>query len=222
MNFGSLSPALRQAVNVISYAMRVLLFYALIYFTASCNPGTQADQSHNFKNLTTDSLLLQDLFAKTKALNLPPIDKGVDSFEIRIWHGISIATPKWLVVLRYQDSVWNLMTKSYWIRYLATDGVSGKVVLDSCFTKTLRVPFNISNLVDSIRQFRIETFPSQLEIPGFVDKVSDGLSYQIELATPKFYKAIGYRNPFRYHDVNNQKVARLITMMNDIGVFSMP
>jgi len=202
--------------------MRALFFSGIIYLVSSCDTGTLSEHRPEFTNLTTDSLLFQNLSAKTKVLNLPSISNGVDSFELRVWHGISIATPKWLVILKYQDSAWHLTDTDCWFNYQWTNGRPDKVLLDSSFTNSLKVPSNISSLVDSIRRFRFDTFPSQGEIPDFEDRVADGVFYQIELATPNFYKAIGYSNPARYHDDYNQKVRRLITIMNDIGVFSMP
>ena len=160
--------------------------------------------------------------AKGKALSLSPISNGVDSFELRIWHGISIVTPKQLVALKYQDSAWHLTKTDYWFSYQWANGSPDKVLLDSSFTKSLPVPSNISNIIDALSQFRLGTFPSQHEIPGFQDKVADGMFYQIEVATPKFYKAIRYSNPGRYTDTYNQQMSKLITMLNSIGVYSMP
>jgi hypothetical protein len=202
--------------------MRVLLFLSLTYLLSACNARTLSEHGHKFKSLTTDSLLLQDLSAKTKALNISPITNGVDSFELRIWHGLSIATPQWLVILKNQDSAWLLTHTDYWFDYQWTNGKPAKVLLDSSFTKSLAVPSNIFRIVDSIRQLKLDTFPSQNEIPGFQDNVADGVFYQIEIATPTFYKAVRYGNPNRYTDTNNQQMSKLITMLNGIGVFSMP
>jgi hypothetical protein len=208
--------------TVISYAMRVLLLLSLAYLLYACNARTLSEHDHEFKSHATDSLLLLNLSAKSKALNLSPITNGVDSFELRIWHGLSIATPNWLIILKYQDSAWHLTNTDYWVTYQWTNGSPGKMLLDSSFTKSLAVPSNIFNIVDSIHQFRLDTFPSQIEIPRFQDKVADGVFYQIEVATPKYYKAIRYSNPSRYTDTYNQQMSKLITMLTNIGVYSMP
>ena len=154
-------------MGVISYAMRVLLFLSLTYLLLACNTGTLLEYAPEFKSLTTDSLLLQNVSAKGKALSLSPISNGVDSFELRIWHGISIVTPKQLVALKYQDSAWHLTKTDYWFSYQWANGSPDKVLLDSSFTKSLPVPSNISNIIDALSQFRLGTFPSQHEIPGF-------------------------------------------------------
>ena len=201
--------------------MRSLTFLSVIFLLSACTATTLSHDSLNFRNLTSDSLLFSDLAEKTKALNLPPINKGVDSFELRVWHGISIASPKRLVTLKYQDSAWYLTNTHYWLNYQRTNGSPDKVLLDSSFTKTLGVPSNISSIVDSIFQFRFDTFPSQTEIPGFEDRVADGVFYHVEISTPNFYKAISYNNPSRYEDAYNHRMTKFITMLKGISVFSM-
>ena len=200
--------------------MKVLLFLGLIFMWSSCHLKTSADHQHEIKNLTTDSVLLQSLSSKAKALNLTEISKGVDSFELRIWHGMAIASPKRLMILKYQDSSWYLTNSDNWFDYEWIDGSPKRVLLDSSFTKSLKVPFNISSLVDSIYRFRLDTFPSQNEIRGFRDNVADGMFYQIELATSQYYKAVSYGNPNRYGDNYNRHITRLITMLRGIGVMS--
>lgn len=202
--------------------MRVLLFLVLAYLLSACGARTLSDNGYKFKNLTTDSVLLQNLSAKVKALNLSPITGGVDSFELRMWHGLSIATPNWLVTLKYDDSAWHLTHTDYWFDYQWTNGRPEKVRLDSSFTKSIVVPSNITSIIDSVYHFRLDTFSSQSEILGFQDKVADGVFYQIEIATPNFYKAVRYNNPNRYSDAYNQQISRLIKTLAGIGVFSMP
>ena len=69
--------------------MRVYLFLSLAYLLSACNARTLPGNGYEFRNLTTDSILFQNLCEKSKALNLSPITKGVDSFELRMWHGLS-------------------------------------------------------------------------------------------------------------------------------------
>jgi hypothetical protein len=202
--------------------MRILQLLILFYFHSACNTRTFSEHTPKFKILTSDTILLQSLSDKTNALNLSPINNGVDSFELRIWHGKSIVTPKILVILKYQDSAWKLTNTDYWFSYQLTNGSPEKIILDSSFTKSLTVPSNISHIIDSLYQYSLDTFPSQNEIPNFQDKVADGLFYQIEVATSKSYKVIEYNNPNRYIDNHNLKMSKLITMLNSIGVYSMP
>lgn len=202
--------------------MRILLILILFYFQSACISRTLSENTSKFKILTTDTILLQNVSDKTKALSLSPIINGVDSFELRIWHGKSIVTPKMLVTLKYQDSAWQLTNTDYWFSYQSKNGSPEKIILDSSFTKSLTVPSNISHIINTLYQYSLDTFPSQHEIPDFQDKVADGEFFQIEVATSKSYKLIEYNNPNRYIDNHNQKISKLVTMLNSIGVYSMP
>lgn len=202
--------------------MRILLILILFYFQSACISRTFSENTSKFKILTTDTILLQNISDKTKALSLSPINNGVDSFELRIWHGKFIVTPKMLVTLKYQDSAWQLTNTDYWFSYQSTNGSPEKIILDSSFTKSLTVPSNISHIINTLYQYSLDTFPSQHEIHNFQDKVADGEFFQIEVATSNSYKVIEYNNPNRYIDNHNQKISKLIRMLNSIGVYSMP
>ncbi|HEY5771489.1 MAG TPA: hypothetical protein VIS75_02625, partial [Chitinophagaceae bacterium] len=151
-------------------------------------------------------------------LNLPQINLGVDSFELRIWHGLALAEPRSLVILSYTDSSWHLTGTNYWISYENKYPKEGILILDSFVTKKLIVPLPFSDIIDSIETFRLGTFPSQHEVPGFQDNVADGMFYTIELATSKYYKAINYNNPKFYSDPYNQKITRFLSFLQTIGV----
>ena len=189
---------------------------------AACNSKTDSPSITSFKNLTSDSLLQERISTKVKALNISDISKGVDSFEFRIWYGLSIATPKQLVTMKYQDSTWTLTKTDYWLDYKWVNGRPVKALLDSSFTISRQLNFDVPKFVDSILQFRIDTFPSQYDIPNFQDRVADGMFYEFELATSHFYKAVVYFNPQKYQDVYDRKIANLIQMLRKIGVYSMP
>jgi hypothetical protein len=125
------------------------------------------------------------------------------------------------MTLKYLDSAWYLTNTDYWFSYEWIDGRPGKAYLDSCFTKS-KILSAVSNLIDSIYHFRLDTFPTQREIAGIQDNVADGVVYEIEVATPRFYKAIRYSNPDHYNDAYNQRMAKFLVMLQEIGVFSMP
>lgn len=190
----------------------------IILLLSSCTTRDVSTRTKVFKNLSSDSLLVHSLSAKSIALGIPKINQGVDSFELRIWHGITIATPNQLITLKYQDSAWHLSLTDYWISYDWENGRQKNIVFDSSFSQSLQVPSAISGIIDSINQFRIDTFPSQKEIPNFRNRVADGMFYEIELATPYYYKAINYYNPNYYSDSFNHRITKFLTMLNKIGV----
>jgi len=200
--------------------MRTFAILIITFVFAFCTARNVSKQTESFNNLTSDTLLVQRLSEQSFALNIPQINEGVDSFELRIWHGITIATPKQLIILKHKDSSWHLSLTDYWINHEWENGRPQKVVLDSSFTRSLEPSSSISKLVNSIIQFRLDTFPSQNEIPSFRDRVADGMFYEIEIATPHYYKALSYNNPRRYTDFFNRRIAELLTTLEDIGVRS--
>jgi hypothetical protein len=200
--------------------MKLCYVFIFVSFIISCRDNSNHKKKETFTNLLVDSLLVQGLSNKALALNIPQINKGVDSFELRIWHGMTIAQPKHLITLKYQNSKWHLFETNYWIRYEWENGSPQDVIFDSSFVQSLPIPFNISSLVDSIFHFGLDSFPSQHEIPEFRDRVADGMFYAIEIATPQYYKALAFSNPERYTDAYNRRITQLLISLKKIGVFT--
>jgi hypothetical protein len=196
--------------------LNILLYTSLVI---ACVSGNSNKLKH-FRNLTSDTLLYKYLSSKAAKLNLARINLGVDSFEFRVWHGSVLLTPKQLVILKYNDSSWQLTETDYWLHYQNNYPKRDIIVLDSCFTKQLMVQMPLSQIIDSIEYFRLDTFPSQDEIPGFKNNVADGMSFTIELATSKYYKAISYNNPKFYTDPYNKKITNFLLFLKNIGVNS--
>lgn len=200
--------------------MRTFTILMIILVFAFCTARYVSKPEKVFNNLSSDTLLVQRLSEQSVALNIPQISEGVDSFELRIWHGITIATPKQLIILKYQNATCHLSLTNYWINHEWENGRPQKVVFDSSFNQSLQTPSSISRIVDSIIQFRLDTFPSQKEISNFRNRVADGMFYEIEIATPHYYKALIYNNPKRYTDSFNRRFADLLITLEKIGVHS--
>ena len=200
--------------------MRTLTILVTIFMLPSCTVRDVSKHKKEFNHLISDSLLVQGLAERASALNFPQINQGVDSFELRIWHGITIAKPNQLTILKYQDSSWHLTLTDYWISHNWINGSLENVIFDSSFSQSLQVPMSISTIVDSINQFRLNTFPSQKEIPNFRHRVADGMFYEIEIATPHYYKALNYNNPRRYNDFFNRRITAFLITLSEIGVSS--
>jgi hypothetical protein len=199
--------------------MKLIPILLVILIVASCNSNSRINQIA-FKNLTTDTFFRGLHSSETLALNLSQIDEGVDSFELRVWHGISIVRPKYLIILKYKDSRWILNETTYWVSYNWKNGSPESAILDSLKTKSLPIQPSISKIAESIINFRLDTFPSQSEIPGFVNNVADGFFYDIELATSKYYKYIIYHNPNRYNDPYDRKITTFLSSLSEIGVWN--
>ena len=44
--------------------------------------------------------------------------------------------------------------------------------------------------------------------------------YEIEIATPHYYKALNYNNPRRYNDFFNRRITAFLITLSEIGVSS--
>jgi hypothetical protein len=188
----SIIPRLRKYLIVKSYKMKpgVSLSFCLVLVFA-CSPGKLKDEN-NFWIFVTDTAMshlsfneLDFSLQKCVEFNLPRIDRGVDSFELRIWLS-SMSTPSQFLILRFANSKWDFQKYYY---------LNGEYGVDSLHAFRQDIPNGIDSLVEYLQHMEIITLPSQVPIPGFVDNISDGQTCTIEISTRKFYKAMEYQDP---------------------------
>ncbi len=197
---------------------QVLGTLSVIIYLCACNSSEPVNNSIPAKVVVEDTLKAarKSGFAETASqLKLTPIDKGVDSFEIRIWVS-NVFIEKDLIVLSYTDSIWKALRFSY---YKSPDGL--------IFSKPVNIKrpeISLHLLVDSLREIQFDKLLSQNEIPGFVDNVADGVWYSVEIATKGSYKQLTYHCPERFAktEINNKKFLDLIFLLNRYYHFWMP
>lgn len=197
---------------------QVLAILSAVIYLLSCNSNETANNYNPIKVYVEDTFMLarKKAFAETASqLNLTPIDKGVDSFEIRIWVS-SIFIEKDLLVLKYSDNTWQHQKIRFYRR--PDDVVYSKQ------EKIKRPEISLELLVDSIRRIQFDKLLPQNEIPGFVDNVADGVWYSVEIATKGSYKQLTYHCPERFAktEINNKKFLDLIFLLNRYYHFWMP
>ncbi|HLK27729.1 MAG TPA: hypothetical protein VKT28_04060 [Puia sp.] len=122
-------------------------------------------------------------------LSLYRLDKGVDSFEMRLWIS-SYLEPNNVIILKYAEQKWIPTKMSFWFESLRFD--SAKIYRLNLKQK------DISSIVDSIEKFDLIGIPMQDEIPNFRDTVPDAFIYTIEIATKDYYKVMSYHCPDYY------------------------
>ena len=146
-------------------------------------------------------------------LNLSPIDKGVDSFELRIWV-TSMMIPAHRTILKFDQDKW--AAYDYW--YYPNDKL-----VDSMTVYNKPAPNEIEKLVSFLEKKEVLELPSQFAIPNFQDNIADGQSCTIEISTKHFYKALQYRCPEHYSgEPNNVKFMSIITFLNPYFKFYIP
>ena len=184
--------------------MRALLLFSIFAYALSCTTSVNKNIS-DFKTLTTDTLDLEFGRYRTSMLNLPQIQKGVDSFELRIWN---FGSTDELVILRCLDSRW--ITCNYYYQ------INWKNIVDSQAVLCRQInPKIAANIVNYLTQDSVLNIPSQHAIPNFKDTsiYEGGCTYFLEIATKDFYKGLLYNNPHVHADSYNKQFIRLIKFL---------
>ena len=187
--------------------MRALVLISVIVCSLSCKTSGNKNIS-DFKILPTDTLDLEFSKYRTNILNLQPIQKGVDSFELRIWNFGSLYHE--LVILRYLNNSWISCTYSY--------EINGKNIVDSQTVLCHQINPQIAvSVVNYLTQDSVLEIPSQRAIPNFKDTTiyEGGCTYLLELATKDFYKVLLYNNPHVHLDNHNKQFVRLIKSLEN-------
>ncbi|NNV57142.1 hypothetical protein [Limnovirga soli] len=148
-------------------------------------------------------------------LSLTQLNKGVDSFEMRIWVG-SMFVEHDLILLKYSDTSWQTQR----IRYFKSEDGVMHFKNENVVKPTITLPL----LIDSLKIFQIEKLISQEQIPNFVDNVADGVTYNLEIATKGSYKLLTYHCPEHYSktEINNKKFLDLILLVDKYFHFWSP
>jgi len=158
--------------------------------------------------------LYEHLKAYSGQMNLPRIDTGVKGFELRIWTG-SMIDPDQMVLLRKSETVTIAQKFDYNSNF------------DSLEYYKLTNPYSnaaLTRFVDSLQKVDFTTMLSQNEIQDFQVNVADGITYHMEIATPKYYKLVTYHCPeyFAKTEANNKKFVDLILAVDKHLHFYLP
>ncbi len=196
-----------------------ILISFIFFLLTSCNIESKKNVN-SFQIYVTDTSLTHRQYNEvdfsrrmSSLLNLSTIDKGVDSFELRIWV-TSMMIPKQLTILKFGQNKW----VSYEYRYYPND-----YLIDSMTVYNMPIPKEIDEIVVHLKQKEILDLPSQIAIPNFEDRIADGQTCSIEISTNKFYKALQYHCPEHFSDeLNNIKFMELINFLNRYFKFYIP
>jgi hypothetical protein len=184
----------------------------------SCNSSETGNINESVKNLTVDTIKLarkKAIAEQATKLNLTPIDKGVDSFEMRIWVG-NMFVEHDLIILKYLDTSWLTQKIRY---YQSEDGVT-----HFKNEKVSKPSISLQLLIDSLKEVQLDKLISQEEIPNFIDNVADGVTYHLEVATKENYNLLTYHCPeyFAKAEVNNRKFLDLVLLLDKYFHFWTP
>lgn len=169
---------------------------------AYCSAQTNNDSTGFTREIPTFSGGKPDLFyrlsqQKAKQLKLDSLENGYDSLQIRIWYDYSLVTYRSLLIIKQTNSVWS--AKGYtmsvdWNWEKLTEKVTKKQ------EKTLNPKHGWDNFVKQLFALQITTLPNMKDIPGLKDGWTDGVTYNVEVATNKQYRFYGYHLPDKFQD----------------------
>lgn len=186
----------------------------IIFMLCGCFGCQNADSgTSDFKRLIPDTSnnrypLVEAAINLSTELNLHRIDRGVDSFEFRLW--LSNQEYETVYIVRFADNEWLATVTDYWVRQpnIGEKGYTGQkypyrgihAIVDSSRTKRMTLSITYVRFLDSLQTYDIENIPSQKDIPGFKDLVADGFTYAIEISTRRYYKLLSYHSPGSQND----------------------
>ena len=183
--------------------MRPLLqiIFCLI-FLWSCNGRETSTENTFIKDIPVRDDSLPDLFyeltrQKIDQLKLDDLEKGFDSLQIRIWYNYSLLDYRELVIIKRKDGKWtgnHYIMKVKWNPSdltVKTNGVENREITPKSGWESF-----IPDLIDK----NIITLPNMEDIEGLEDNWTDGVTYNIEIGTKKFYRFYGYHLPDKFKE----------------------
>jgi hypothetical protein len=206
---------------------KLLIPFYLFLVCASCQLNNVNEQLPVLTSIVIHSpdtgkneILYRNVNNLNSELNLSQLDKGVDSFELRIWND-GIFTENNLYILKYGKSGMIATNIKYQTRYPkpnekvydTTSPDITSLIIDSFITKRIFSVVNSNLILDTIKSFQLDTIPSQNQIPNFSDNIVDGFSFTIELATKHSYSILHYHCPEYYAskgEINNKKIEKFL------------
>lgn len=204
-----------HSIKLYLIKLSALILFSLYLFSCSIK---RDEKQEAFKILIPDSSLhkpnneISISRLRADEFNLPYLNDGVDSFELRIWQ-TSIVNPKKLVVLRNCKKMWAGYTYDYYVE-------NGSV--DSFVVKKINTPDSIKEIQSFLIRKDILELPSQKDIPEFNDNIADGQFLTLEFATKDFYKSLTYHCPESFADKDNRKFVEAIRYLDNYFHFYSP
>ena len=148
-----------------------------------------------FEDGKLDTAALGYLRWQEKCLNLPTLQKGFDSIQIRIWYGCALGGDR-LVSLIHNGKNWKAELSNLTRHGGGEEGSAGYI--DS-LTRDIEYKNPKSGwiqLIDSLFDLKILTLPNDYDIPDFrLVQPMDGCGVGFEISTKNAYRFYTYANP---------------------------
>ncbi len=163
---------------------------------------TSTDTSKFKSEIPTWAEGRQDLFfslaqQKRQQLSLQDLQNGFDSLQIRFWYDYSLFTQRDLLIISRTNSTWTAFV------YNLTVDWDASTLTEKVKTKKYKsaIPKNgWGNLITRLMDLEVMTLPNMHDIPGLQDGWTDGINYNVEIATKSMYRFYGYHLPDKFKE----------------------
>jgi len=198
----------------------LLLLIFLLLVLCACKERPD-EKGKTFKVILPDSIKTYQPKAYVRrfkelssTMGLSSIDKGVDSFELRLWIS-SMLIPNQLIVLKKSDSAYVGQRIEFFLQADGRTSFKKHEINDSITLKKTMI---------KLRNHDFRKMISQYEISNFTDNIADGVTYTLEIATNEYYKFITYHCPEKYigHDIYNKSFSEIVKELDSTFQFYIP
>jgi len=186
----------------------IILFFVILF---SCNRQDNSIISSHSKVVDATTFKKEiptyddrrfDLFytlkkQKEKQLNLDSLESGFDSLQIRIWYEYALLTNSELIVIKQTNGKWSAY---HYEMTVDLDEFSNTETVKTTKVKSITPKSDWGKFINELLSLEIMTLPNMEEIPNLQDNWTDGVTYNIEIATKKQYRFYGYHLPDKFED----------------------
>jgi hypothetical protein len=134
---------------------------------------------------------------KEKQLKLDSLELGFDSLQIRIWYDYALLTNRELIVIKRTNGKW---AADHYNLEVGWDAFKNTEKIKATEVKAVTPKSGWNNFINELLSLKIMTLPNMDDIPGLVDGWTDGVTYNVEIATNRQYRFYGYHLPDKFED----------------------
>ncbi len=187
-----------------------IIIFSTIFFLCNAqndpsvsNPSPKVNTTILFKKeIPTYANGSADLFyelvkQKEKQLKLDTLESGFESLQIRIWYDYDLRINRELLVLKYTNGKWKGEHFEMLVKWDADKNVE---TVTGSKINSVTPKSGWESFIHRLLDLKIMTLPNMDNIPGLVDNWTDGVNYNIEVATKKQYRFYGYHLPEKFED----------------------
>ncbi|GEM_PF-1663771 len=198
----------------------------LIVALSACNNIGREKPTFKIVLPDTSATHQPDIFYEVKKkaaqeLMLNQLENGSDSFELRLWAKVEVMPLGQVFIIKRIDNKWTCLNYNYvetakWSPGPNMLDYAKAFSIDTFAVKKLEPKTNWKTFFNAIEKEDIYNLPSQSDIKGWKNKVSDGYTFYVEYATKYKYKFYWYNCP----DVYENEFKECRQMSNILSVFS--